>query len=89
MGKVIVVAKVLPSDINVNLEQLYREIKESLPPQIELKGYKIEAIAFGLNSLKLFFAIPDDMEGGTSKIEEYLAGFKDVEEVEIEFISLL
>ncbi len=89
MGKVLVVAKVLPSDINVNLEQLYNKMKERLPPNIELKGYKIEAIAFGLNSLKLYFAIPDDMEGGTSKIEEYIASFEGVEEVEIVFISLL
>lgn len=89
MGKVLVVAKVLPSDISINLENLYEEIKRGLPGYFELKGYRIEAIAYGLNALKLYFAIPDDLEGGTSKIEEYLSSFEGVEQVEIEFISLL
>jgi elongation factor 1-beta len=89
MGKVIVVAKVLPSDLSINLENLYQEVKSNLPENIELKGYKIEPVAFGLNALKLFFAIPDNLEGGTSKIEEFLMKIKGIEQVEIEFISLL
>jgi len=89
MGKVLVVAKVLPNDINLNLEQIYQEIKSQIPENVELKGYKIEPIAFGLNALKLYFAIPDNMEGGTSKIEEFLSRINGVDQVEIEFISLI
>ena len=89
MGKVLVVAKVLPNDINLNLEQVYETIKNQLPANVELKGHKIEPVAFGLNALKLYFAIPDNTEGGTSKIEEFLSQINGVEQVEIEFVSLV
>ncbi|HLI46562.1 MAG TPA: elongation factor 1-beta [Geobacterales bacterium] len=89
MGKVLVVAKVLPNDINLNLEQIYQSVKNQLPQNVELKGYKIEPVAFGLNALKLYLAIPDNTEGGTSKIEEFLSQINGVEQVEIEFVSLI
>jgi elongation factor 1-beta len=89
MGKVLVVVKVLPKDISVNLDELYQRIKENLPEILSLKGYKVEEIAFGLKSLKLYFSMPDNVEGGTSVIEDYLNKFESIEQIEIEFISLL
>jgi elongation factor 1-beta len=89
MGKVLVVVKVLPKDISINLEELYHKIKENLPEILALKGYKVEEIAFGLKSLKLYFSIPDNIEGGTSVIEDYLNKFESIEQIEVEFISLL
>ncbi len=89
MGKVLVVVKVLPKDINVNLDELYQRIKSNLPENITLKGYKIEEIAFGLKNLKLYFSMPDNIEGGTTIIEDYLSKFEAIEQVEVEFISLL
>ncbi|MDT7864790.1 MAG: elongation factor 1-beta [Thermoproteota archaeon] len=89
MGKVLVVVKVLPKDISINLDELYQRIKENLPEILSLKGYKVEEIAFGLKSLKLYFSMPDNVEGGTSVIEDYLNKFESIEQIEIEFISLL
>jgi translation elongation factor EF-1beta len=42
-----------------------------------------------LKSLKLYFSIPDNIEGGTSVIEDYLNKFESIEQIEVEFISLL
>ncbi|MFP3189885.1 MAG: elongation factor 1-beta [Thermoproteota archaeon] len=89
MGKVLVVTKVLPTSIDVDLNLLYEEIKRRLPENIELRGSRIEDIAYGLKALKLHFVIPDNLEGGTTKIEEFLSSIEGVEHAEVEFISLV
>lgn len=89
MGKVLVVAKVLPTSVDVDLNNLYNEIKQRLPENVELRGSRLEDIAYGLKALKLHFVIPDDLDGGTTKIEEFLSNIEGVEHAEIEFISLV
>ena len=89
MGKVLVVVKVLPQEENTDLDLLYDEIKENLPEKVSLKSYKKEDIAFGLKALKLYFEIPDNLEGGTSVIEDFLRKNEKIQEIEIEFISLV
>jgi elongation factor 1-beta len=89
MGKVLVIAKILPTSIEVDLNKIYADIKKALPSNVELRGSKIEDIAYGLKSLKVQLVIPDDLEGGTTKIEEFLSSIEGVEHAEIEFISLV
>jgi len=71
------------------LNKIYADIKKALPSNVELRGSKIEDIAYGLKSLKVQLVIPDDLEGGTTKIEEFLSSIEGVEHAEIEFISLV
>lgn len=89
MGKVLVIAKVLPSDISTNLDLIVKNVKSNLPKNVVFKGSKTEEIAFGLKALKLYFTIPDNIEGGTSVIEDYLKNIHGIDQVEIEFISLI
>jgi elongation factor 1-beta len=89
MGKVLIIAKILPTSIEVDLNKIYADIKKALPSNVELRGSKIEDIAYGLKSLKVQLVIPDDLEGGTTKIEEFLSSIEGVEHAEIEFISLV
>ena len=86
MAKVLVVAKVYPEDININLDGLVEKIKEKLPEGYEITKYAKEPIAFGLNALRLFILIPEESEGGTSKLEELLQSIEGVQEIEIEAV---
>ncbi|HIH89809.1 elongation factor 1-beta [Ignicoccus hospitalis] len=86
MVKVLVVAKVYPDSVERNLEEMVENIKKSLPEGYELLQYQKVPVAFGLNLLKVYVAMPEETEGGTEKLEEVLKGVEGVSEVEIETV---
>ncbi|MEB3765801.1 MAG: elongation factor 1-beta, partial [Desulfurococcales archaeon] len=55
----------------------------------QIMGSGEEPIAFGLKALKIIIAIPEETEGGTEKLEEFLKQVEGVEEVEIETVHRL
>ena len=87
MAKVLVVAKVYPSDINIDLDELADKIRKKLPEEADIARSAKEPIAFGLTALKLYILIPEETEGGTEKVEEALRSVEGVEEVEIELVQ--
>jgi len=89
MANVLVVVKVYPSSIDVDLDKLAETIAESLPKGYELARKSVEPIAFGLNALRLYIVMPEETEGGTSRIEEILSGIEGVEEFEVESVHRL
>ncbi len=86
MAKVLVVVKVYPEDITTDLDSLVEKIKEKLPEGYEVTRYSKEPIAFGLSALRLYVLIPEESEGGTSKLEELLASIEGVQEIEVEAV---
>ena len=89
MAKVLVLVKVYPSDVNINLEELVKKIKEKLPENHEITRYDKEPIAFGLYALRLYIVLPEELEGGTSKLEDAIKEIEGVEEVEVEAVHRL
>lgn len=88
MGKVYMKLKVMPSDIDVDLEKIYEKIKEVAPEQVEIKDYKIEPIAFGLKALLIMAVMPDEGGIGDQLIEniQKIEGIESVEVVTTELI---
>ncbi len=88
MGKVGITVKVLPKDINVDLERIKEEIvnlKEKLGAEsIEIKEIPI---AFGLKALIVGIIREESL--GTSGIEEEISKIEGVGEVTIESATLL
>lgn len=89
VAKVLALVKVYPADVNVNLEELVKKIKEKLPEGHEVTRYDKEPIAFGLYALRLYIVLPEEIEGGTSKLEDIIKGIDGVEEVEVEAVHRL
>ncbi len=89
MAHVLVIAKVYPDTVERNLEELIENIKKALPEGYELKQYEKVPVAFGLNLLKTYIVMPEETEGGTSKLEEILKNVEGVSEVEIETVHRL
>ena len=90
MGKhfVIAIIKVLPDDIDTNLENLKGKIIEVLKPlDTELETSKVEPIAFGLNALNIRVKIPEETEGGTQPVEDALEALEEVQRVEVVMVS--
>ncbi len=86
MAKVLVLLKVLPEDINIDLEELKEKIRNALPENYEIKGYDIEPIAFGLKALRLYILIPEYTEGGTDPLEKMVMNVEGVSQVEVEAV---
>ncbi|RLF09146.1 MAG: elongation factor 1-beta [Thermoprotei archaeon] len=89
MAKVVVLLRVLPTDVDVDVEGLKEKIEKALGGGYTLQAYRVEPIAFGLKALKLRILMPEETEGGTSSLEEVIKGVEGVGEVEVEFVSRL
>ncbi len=82
MGEVIVSFKVMPADININLNELEERIKKEISPQ----KIEREPIAFGLVALKVTKLVPEE-SGELEKIENKIKSLEGVGEVEVVEIS--
>ena len=89
MAKVLALVSIYPSSTDIDLDKLIETIKSKLPEGYEIARYGKVPIAFGLNALKVYFIIPEESEGGTSKLEELLQGVEGIEEIEVEAVHRL
>ena len=81
MGEVAITYKVMPDDIDVDLEALKNTIKSSVPGNTKLQEFEEQAIAFGLKALIVKIVVPD-AEGGPDAIEDMLLNTEGVQSVE-------
>ncbi|RMF31861.1 MAG: elongation factor 1-beta [Candidatus Nitrosothermus koennekii] len=86
MARLIVRIKILPEDVETNLDELKNNIEGSLPDGMTIKTSNIEPIAFGLNALIIDFAM-DDKEGQMEQLEDKLKTIKGVSEIQIVNLS--
>jgi len=82
MARLLLVAKILPTDVEINLDELIESIKTSLKDGIELKEYVKEPLAFGLEFIKAQFTL-DDAEGQMNSLEKTVIDTDGVSEFEV------
>ena len=82
MTRILLVTKILPTGIEVNLENLANSIKENLKDGIELKQFEKEPLAFGLEFIKAQFTL-DDAEGQMESLENSIKSTEGVSEIEV------
>jgi len=88
MGKVSVTIRVLPEDVNVDLEGIMSRIKEIIPDGVKFRGYQISDVAFGLKAL-LFNVLADDKEGGMEDLNSRIESMDGVGSVEVVDLTLI
>ncbi|MFW9850330.1 MAG: elongation factor 1-beta [Candidatus Thorarchaeota archaeon] len=86
LARVIIVIKVMPEDVDVDLDNLIERIKENIPEGTDVNAHEIVPIAFGLQALKIRFSREEAM-GGTDDIEEAIGNLEGVAQVEVEIVS--
>jgi len=89
MARVAVVLKVFPNSVETQPSDLLERIKSKLPENYEIMGSGEEPIAFGLKALKVIISIPEESEGGTESLEQFIKSIEGVEEVEVETVHRL
>lgn len=71
MANVVISYKILPTGIEVDFDELQKQIERALPPKAKIyANYQTEPIAFGLNALIAYIQIPEDETGILEEMEQ-------------------
>jgi len=82
MAQILLILKILPTGIEVNLEDLIKNIQGSLKEGIKMRNHSIEPLAFGIHYLKAEFIV-DDKEGQMDALESSVKSVEGVSELEV------
>ena len=82
MGEVIITFKIMPEDLDVNLNNIEKEVKELLEKYGQVGKEEKEKIAFGLEALKVIF-IMNESKGSADFLEDNMRNIDGVQSVEI------
>lgn len=88
MGKVFLKLRIMPSDVDVNLDSIKDKVVKLKFEGVEIKDIAIKPIAFGLKALVVLAVMPD-AEGISDRFIEEISKISGVESVEVEDMELL
>ncbi len=69
MGSYVIRLKVLPQDTEIEHQKIVDSVAKALPAGAQIRGHKVEPIAFGLSAILFDVVVPEE-EGAIDKVEQ-------------------
>ena len=82
MAQLLLIVKILPVGVEIDLERVTADIKAALKDGIRMRRYQKEPLAFGLEYIKAEFIL-GDKEGQSDSLEEAIRSVYGVSELEV------
>lgn len=83
MGKLVAVFRLMPEGVEVDLEKMKEGVKRVTPKGVDLQGWQVKPVAFGLKALDVTIVMNDESEDvSTDTIEEAYNGIEGVGSVQ-------
>jgi elongation factor 1-beta len=86
MARVVMTIKIMPDDVDTDLDDLLIQIKNAIPQGTDIGAVETQPVAFGLKAIRMNLAREESM-GGTDDIEEAISAVEGVSQVEVERVS--
>ncbi|MGY5864834.1 MAG: elongation factor 1-beta [Candidatus Thorarchaeota archaeon] len=86
MARVVMTLRIMPNDVEVDLDDLLERIKTAIPEGTDLGATETQPVAFGLKALRMNLSRDESM-GGTDDIETAIGAVEGVSQVEVERVS--
>ena len=86
MARVVMTLRVMPDDVEVDIDDLLEQIKTVIPEGTDLGATEKQPVAFGLNAIRMNLSRDESM-GGTDDIEAAINAVEGVSQVEVERVS--
>lgn len=88
MGNVSIIYRLLPENVDTNIDKIMEDVKNVMPDDVSLRGMQVKDVAFGLKEI-LVAVLMKDEAGKSEEVEKALSSIPGVSSVDVIDLTLV